>query len=204
MRFSWQESRQAFDTAAQWFVASAADIGDRWEEPGLGDWDVRALVGHTSRALLTVEAYLSKPAEEVVVDSAAGYYRMSRSMASGPEVAQRGWDAGQALGDDPARAVAEIAARIVPVVDGCTGDELVTTIAGGMRLVDYLPTRTFELVIHTCDLATMLGAPLTVPTAAARQAMQIISELVVDDPRAGTVLLALTGRNPLPGDFSVL
>jgi|BarGraIncu00222A_1022003.scaffolds.fasta_scaffold05810_4 hypothetical protein len=28
--------------------------------------------------------------------------------------------------------------------------------------------------------------------------------LVVDDPRAGTVLLALTGRNPLPTDFSVL
>jgi hypothetical protein len=121
MQFSWPDSRQAFVTAAEWFVASAADIGDRWEGP-----------------------------------------------------------------------------------DGCTGDELVTTIAGGMRLVDYLPTRTFELVIHTCDLATTLGAPLAVPTTAARQAMQIISELVVDDPRAGTVLLALTGRNPLPGDFSVL
>jgi hypothetical protein len=122
MRFSWQESRQAFVTAAEWFVASAADIGDRWEVPGLGEWDVRALVGHTSRALLTVEAYLSKPAAEVVVDSAADYYRMSRSMASGPEVAQRGRDAGQALGDDPAAAVAEIAARVVPLVDGCTGD----------------------------------------------------------------------------------
>ena len=204
MEFRWAESREAFEAASRWFVATAAEVRDRWEAPGLGVWDVRALVGHTSRALLTVEAYLVRPAEQVEVESAPLYYRATRSMAGGAAVTQRGRDAGQALGADPSAAVAEIADRVVRLVQTCTGEELLTTIAGGMRLVDYLPTRTFELVIHTCDLATTLGAPLAVPTAAARQTMQIISELVIDDPRAGTVLLALTGRNALPGEFSVL
>ncbi|MGH3437614.1 MAG: hypothetical protein ACRDRN_14215 [Sciscionella sp.] len=32
---------------------------------GLGEWTVDDLVGHTSRALLTVEAYLDTPGDEV-------------------------------------------------------------------------------------------------------------------------------------------
>ena len=55
MMFSWGDSRTAFADAAGWFVRTAALVGDRWDRPGLGEWDVRALVGHTSRALLTVE-----------------------------------------------------------------------------------------------------------------------------------------------------
>ena len=47
------------------------------DEPGLGEWDVRSLVGHTSRALLTVETYLSRPAEVVEVESTAEYYRVT-------------------------------------------------------------------------------------------------------------------------------
>lgn len=29
-----------------------------WDGPGLGEWDLRALVGHTSRSLITVSDYL--------------------------------------------------------------------------------------------------------------------------------------------------
>jgi hypothetical protein len=49
------------------------------------------------------------------------------------------------------RVVAEIAARVLALVDTRDGTELVTTIAGGMRLADYLPTRTLELAVHTAD-----------------------------------------------------
>ena len=84
----------------------------RWTEPGLGEWDVRSLVGHTSRALLTVETYLASPADVVEVGSTAEYYRATRAAAAGPEVAARGVAAGEALGTDPAAAVAEIAARV--------------------------------------------------------------------------------------------
>src|SRR5215207_5613185 len=204
MPFPWDESRRAFADAAGWFVSTTALVGDRWAEPGLGEWDVRALVGHTSRSLLTVEAYLARPAQTAEIPSAADYFRATRAMAAGPAVAQRGRDAGDALGDDPASAVAEIAARVVPLVDAQDGGALLTTIAGGMRLEDYLPTRTFELVVHTADLALALGEPLDAPATAAAQVLGIINGIALTDGTAGSLVLLATGRTGLPERFSVM
>src|SRR5215218_11167682 len=127
MPFPWAASRGAFADAAGWFVATTALVGDRWAAPGLGEWDVRALVGHTSRSLLTVEAYLARPADTAEIPSAADYFGATRAMAADPAVAARGRAAGVALGEDPAAAVAEIAARVVPLVDGQDGGTLLTT-----------------------------------------------------------------------------
>lgn len=204
MRSSWDESRRAFSEAARWFVSTVGLVGDRWERPGLGEWDVRALVGHTSRALLTIEAYLARPAAAVECASAAEYYRAARAIAASPAVAERGREAGAALGDDPATAVAEIAERILPLVDEQDGSELVTTAVGGMRLVDYVPTRTFELTVHTADLATALDARLDVPPAAAAQALGIVADLAIGDDAAGPLLLAATGRTALPPGYSLM
>lgn len=204
MGYSWEDSRRAFADAAEWFVRMAALVGDRWNQPGLGEWDVRGLVGHTSRSLLTVEMYLARPAGDVEVASATDYFRATRAAAADPAVAARGRDAGTALGADPAGAVAEIAARVLPLVATKDGTELVTTVAGGMRLGDYLPTRTFELAVHTADLATALGAPPDVPATAAAQALQVVAELAVADGLAGPLLLTATGRPGLPAGFSVL
>ena len=204
MDVAWDDSRRAFADAAQWFVRTAALVGDRWSRPALGEWDVRALVGHTSRSLLTVETYLARPAATVEVASAGDYFRATRAAAADPAVTARGREAGAALGGDPAAAVAEIAARVLPLVGSRDGTGLLTTIAGGMRLADYLPTRTFELAVHTADLATALEAPLDVPATAAGQALRLVAELAVSDGLAGQVLLALTGRTGLPAGFSVL
>jgi uncharacterized protein (TIGR03083 family) len=204
MVVSWDDSRRAFSDAAEWFVRTAALVGDRWNLPGLGEWDVRALVGHTSRSLLTVETYLARPAAAVEVASATDYFRATRATAADPAVAARGRDAGTALGTDPAAAVAEIAARVLPLVDAQDGTELLTTIAGGMRLGDYLPTRTFELAVHTADLTTALGVPPDVPATAAAQALNVVADLAVADGLAGLLLLAATGRPGLPVAFSVL
>ena len=204
MDVAWDDSRRAFADAAQWFVRTAALVGDRWSRPALGEWDVRALVGHTSRSLLTVETYLARPAETVEVASAADYFRVTRAAAADPAVTARGRDAGAALGSDAAAAVAEIARRVLPLVEARDGTELLTTIAGGMRLADYLPTRTFELTVHTADLATALGAPLDVPAPAASQALRLVADLAASGGVAGRLLLALTGRTGLPVGFSVL
>ena len=204
MTFSWDDSRAAFADAAGRFVRTAALVGDRWDRPGLGEWDVRALVGHTSRALVTVETYLARPAAAADVASATEYFRATRAAAAGPAVAARGRDAGAALGSDPAAAVVQIAARVVALVDAQDGTELVTTIAGGMRLGDYLPMRTFELAVHTADLATALGIPPDVPATAAAQALNIIADLALTGGLAGPLLLAATGRPGLPAGFSVL
>ena len=205
MDFSWDDSCRSFADAAEWFVRTAALVGDRWNEPGLGDWDVRALVGHTSRSFLTVETYVDRPAQVVDVASAADYFRATTAAAAEAEVAARGREAGTALGADPAAAVTQIAARVLELVDTKDGTELVTTIVGGMRLADYLPTRTFELAVHTADLATALGvSPEDVPATAAAQALRIVSDLAVTGNLAGTLLLAATGRPGPPSGFSVL
>src|SRR3954447_17443276 len=93
MVFSWEDSRRAFADAAQWFVRTTALVGDRWNRPGLGEWDVRALVGHTSRSLLTVETYLARPAAAAELASAVDYFRATRAAAADAAVAARGRDA---------------------------------------------------------------------------------------------------------------
>jgi uncharacterized protein (TIGR03083 family) len=200
----WERTRAAFVEATGWYQTVLAQVGDRWSEPGLGEWDVRALAGHTSRSLLTVETYLAQPAEAVDVASTVAYYVATRQIAAGPAVAQRGRDAGQALGDDPVAAVEAIASRVLPLVAGLSGTELLTTVAGGMRIGDYLPTRVFELVVHTADLAVALGVNAEPPPGPAALALQLVSDLAVAGGQAATVLLATTGRSGLPAGFTLL
>lgn len=204
MDWTWASLVEGFAAAGRWYVDVVEMVGDRWGSPGLGEWDVRSLVGHTSRSFVTVETYLASPAEVVEIASSVDYYRATRSIAAGPGVAERGVAAGLALGEDPVAAVRELADRVIPLVSSLTGAELVTTIAGGMRLADYLPTRIVELVVHTGDLCRALGLPLAVPELPARQALSLVSGLAAVDGVAGDVLLALTGRSSLPDGFSVM
>ncbi|WP_457205663.1 hypothetical protein, partial [Nocardioides sp. P5_C9_2] len=104
----------------------------------------------------------------------------------------------------PATAVAEIAVRVLRLLEDTDGSEPVTTVVGGMLLRDYLPTRTFELVVHTTDLAAALGQPLDLPATAATQALSLVAELALSEGRAGPFLRAVTGRPALPEGFSVL
>src|SRR5690625_4009989 len=199
------ERRRAFTSAAHWFVATTVLADDRWNHPALGEWTVLDLVGHTSRALLTVESYLSDEPLPLDVESAVDYYRLATTGHTDPAaVAHRGREAGAALGDAPAEAVAEIAERVLARWGMVSESAHVATPVGNMRLVDYLPSRTFELTVHTCDLAAALGADIDVPEAAAAEAATLAGGLAARAGSAGTLLLGVTGRSTLPDDFTVL
>src|SRR6185437_7488481 len=105
---SWTATSEAFALAAAWFVESVPHAVDHWDEPGLGDWTVRDLVGHTSRSMITVEAYLDQlvdqPDAEVTIGSAAEYFRLVSAYAGSEGITRRGRDAGIALGADPVEA----------------------------------------------------------------------------------------------------
>jgi hypothetical protein len=201
---SWDDERLAFSDAAAWFVELTAAVGDRWQHPGLGEWDIRALVGHTSRSLLTVESSLDRPAAAAELPAPAAYYAAARALVTGPEVSERGRLAGQALGADPPGAVRTIVARVLPRVARADGSELVTTVVGGMRFRDYLPTRVFELAVHGADLASALDLPAEVPPTAAASGLRTAADLAVTSGRAATLLRAVTGRTGLPAGFSLL
>lgn len=191
------EARETYLEAAEAY----ADLVDRLpvdlggpDAPGLGSWDLRALVGHTSRSLVTVSTYLAQPAETVDVPSAAAYYLAVRDLTSGADVDERGRQAGLALGDDPQGAVRRLLETVADDLVAATDEQLLTTLAGGMRLRDYLPTRTFELVVHGTDIAVAAGLDWLPPGDALAEAVSLAAEIAVSAGDGVGVLRALTGR----------
>jgi Mycothiol maleylpyruvate isomerase N-terminal domain len=176
-----------------------------YDGPGLGDWDLRALVGHTSRALLTVQTYLDRPAAVAEVGSAAEYVAKAVGVATDPgAVLDRGRVAGAALGADPAAFVRTLGADVVAKVAGFDLDYVLETVAGAMRLGDYLPTRTFELVVHGLDVGRATGTDPAYPDEVLADAASLAAQVAVRTGRGPDLLLALTGRAPLPAGFSVV
>ena len=198
------DARQGYAAAAHAFADLVARLpGTAYDGPGLGDWDLRALVGHTARALVTVQTYLDQPADDATVDAAADYLALATRTATDPAaVLERGRAAGTALGDDPAGSVRDLAEEVLAEVADFGDGYVLTTIAGPMRLVDYLPTRTFELVVHGLDIGRATGLDPAYPEPVVAQAVALAGQVAVRTGRGPDLLLALTGRQPL--GFSVV
>ncbi|MHC1558515.1 maleylpyruvate isomerase N-terminal domain-containing protein [Actinomycetospora sp. C-140] len=200
---------EAYAEAAQTVVELVRRIPDgAWDGPGLGEWDLRALVGHTSRAFVTVLTYLERPAEREDIDAPEGYYALLPSMTGEgidqSAVAQRGRDAGAALGADPAAAFAELGARAVAAARAADPDALITTIAGGLRVRSYVPTRTVELVVHGHDIAAAAGLDVAFPEETVGEAVGVLARTGVRLGHGAVLLRALTGRAPTPPGFTVV
>jgi uncharacterized protein (TIGR03083 family) len=198
-----EEVVEAFADAASWFVELASTGMDSLDRPGLGEWTVRDLIGHTSRALSTVEAYLTTEQAPVEVATATGYFAVA--MQADPDaIAARGRQAGADLGPAPSAAIEKLARRVVALVRDQPGEARLRTLAGTMTLLEYLPTRTFELTVHGCDLAVALGLGPAPPAAAARSAARLAGEITVAQGSTAAVLHALTGRAALPPGFTLV
>jgi uncharacterized protein (TIGR03083 family) len=177
---------------------------DCWDGPGLGEWDLRSLVGHTSRSLITVETYLGQPADTEEVPTPAAYY-VAVAGIDPDSVVGRGVAAGRALGDNPAEFVKALATRVPALVE-TAGNPLITTAAGGMRLETYLPTRSFELVVHSLDIAAAVpdieGPEFSDQLLS--QVARVAATAAVLLGRGVEIMLALTGRATLSPGFSVV
>ena len=156
-----------FATAARSFAALVHGIpASAWDGPGLGEWDLRSLVGHASRSLVTVSTYLQQPADREDITTPQEYYVRVNPAALGlvsAGVVERGRQAGRDLGDDPAATVDALVSRVLDELVGA-GDPLISVIGGaGIRLHTYLPTRTFELAVHGLDIARAVDISYTPP-----------------------------------------
>jgi uncharacterized protein (TIGR03083 family) len=197
-----------FALAAHSFAALVHELPpDGWDGPGLGEWDLRSLVGHASRSLITVSTYLQQPAPHEDIKTPHEYYARVNPAALGLEpegVLERGRQAGRDLGDDPGATVDELVSRVVGELAG-VGDPLITVIGGaGIRLHAYLPTRTFELAVHGLDIARAVGISFTAPPDVIEEATVLAARIAASEGHGETVLLALTGRSELPTPFSVV
>jgi uncharacterized protein (TIGR03083 family) len=177
-----------------------------WRAPGLGAWDLRALVGHTSRALVTVLNYLDQPAEAEDLESPQQYYVVVAQLGAtnAAAIVERGRRAGRDLGDDPPAAVRALIERVTAKLKHADPDALVQTIGGGMRIRHYLPTRTFELVVHSLDIIAVTGLRAALAPDALAHATRLATDIAIELGQGPTVLQALTGRARLPHGFSVV
>lgn len=200
-------SRTTYAHAAQAFAAQVDRIpADAWDGPGLGEWDLRALVGHASRSPVTVLSYLPRTTPTAAVTSVAEYYAAAATMmAAHPRaVIERGREAGAALGDDPAAAVTDLVTRSLAALDATAGDPIIETIVGGMHLEQYLVTRIFELVVHGLDIAAATGQTYEPPPDALTASLRLAVDVAALRGDGAALLLALTGRRALPAGFSVV
>ena len=197
-----------YSLAATSFAALVHEIpSGAWDQPGLGDWDVRSLVGHTSRSLTTVRSYLQTTADREDIATPQDYYVRVTPSALGidpADVAERGRQAGRDLGDDPAATVDELVSGVLDEL-ASVGDPLIKVIGGmGIRLRTYLPTRVFELAVHGLDIARALDIPWQLPDDVLAEALDIATRAATATGRGESLLLALTGRAALPPSFSVV
>ncbi|WP_238420366.1 maleylpyruvate isomerase family mycothiol-dependent enzyme [Gordonia sp. 'Campus'] len=187
-----------FRSGADHFVRLVDMIDDnRWDGPGLGDWSLRSLVGHTGRSLTTVVTYLAESASTIDLDSTAAYYASIQGYGDPASVLQRGVDAGLALGDDPRSSVKALRARALDELDG-VDDRPLATPFGGIMLSHYLPTRTFELAVHGLDISRAIGADVALPASVLASALSTAAATAARTGQGEQALLTLTGRSSEP------
>jgi uncharacterized protein (TIGR03083 family) len=179
---------------------------DQWDAPGLGSWTVRSLAGHTARAILTVETYLSQdePGDVTIANAVAYYSTVYLSFTDDTAVAARGVEAGEWLGTNPVGQVTAALARTMEAIESAPSNRIVSIGGMGIRLSEYLRTRVFELVVHTIDLSRATGIPHTLQPVAVSDALTLAAAVAAQRGSGEDVLLALTGRATLPEGFSVV
>ncbi|MCR8670606.1 maleylpyruvate isomerase N-terminal domain-containing protein [Agrococcus sp. HG114] len=197
------------DAAAELAALVARVPTERLDGPGLGDWTLRELIGHTSRALTTVTDYLAQPEPRAAtVGSAAEYLEVVlRQRGDDQAILQRGRAAGAALGDDPASAIRTMGAAAVAAARAA-GDDRLVAIGGdpalAMRLGEYLRTRVFELTVHGLDIADAAGLDWTPAPAHVLDALHLAAANASARGMGLEALRLLTGRRPDAGLAGVM
>ncbi len=195
--------RAAFEEGSATLLRALRDITpEYWDRRGaLGDWSTRELTAHTLRAFVTIEGYLeAAPATDRVLADAAEYYATALSDPTAHQgVAARARKAGRQLIDPVGEAEATIE-RVLAQIAATADDEPVNTFAGQITLIEYLATRVVELGVHTLDIQRATGQMAELHPDTSAVVLAVLTQLTSPVP----IILALTGRAPLPADFNVL
>ncbi|SBS72211.1 conserved hypothetical protein [uncultured Mycobacterium sp.] len=176
---------------------------DRWDSPALGTWTLRTLVGHIGRSFTTVVEYSARPADRVDIADAPAYYLAIAGLLADPgQIDARAAQAGLALGDDPLDTIHELQDRAAAALSA--EDHVIQTIAGGMRLSDYLPTRIFELGLHSVDLARAIGVSEALPPEVVDTILALAVEVAKRRGDSQALMCGLTGRGSLLPGYSIV
>lgn len=190
--------RGAFVSSAQWFAETVTRLSkEDWSRAALGDWQVRELVGHVSlncRFIAElVDPETSTPRrtgpfafwDAVLASETSDTLHRSIADAAAP--------AAIALGDDPASSFAQLTTTAVAVVERSPIDAVVRFGNGAeLALVDYLPSRIVEFVVHGLDLYSALDRP---PSRVPADALTMTAGWLAGYADPVRLIEALTGRD---------
>jgi uncharacterized protein (TIGR03083 family) len=201
----FRDAARAFIHLVERVERIARTAPDTWDAPALGVWTVRDLIGHTARAISTVETYLDLPAPSIAtVPSAEIYYlRVFGGFTDHGAVAERGIAAGRQLGDDAGSSIAASLERALSLIDKQPADRLVAIGDLAIPLHEYLRTRVFELVVHGFDLAEATGQKLVIAPGPVARTAALAAGVAAERGQGREVLFALTGRRALSHNFSI-
>ncbi len=195
--------RAAFDEGAATMLAALRGVKpEQWDRRGaLGDWTTRELAAHLLRAFITVDGYLMAPpsSDRVLADAAEYYATVLADSGVHQGVATRARQAGRQL-IDPVGEAETTVTQVLALVASTADDEPVNTYAGQITLIEYLATRVVEVGVHTLDLQRATGQPQQLHPDTSSVVLGVLTQL---GSRAA-IIMALTGRAPLPADFNVL
>lgn len=198
--------QEDFRVAATAFIELVGRIDPAtYASPALGVWNVRDLIGHTSRAITTVADYLSVPApfSENLPNAETYYLRVFGGFTDHKAVAERGIAAGKKLGDDAVATISASLERSLVLLAGQSENRLVAVGDLAIPLSEYLRTRVFELVVHGFDLAAATGQAFEVQSGPVARSAALAAGVAAERGQGEAVLFALTGRGGLPEGFSI-
>ncbi len=198
-----------FEAVAYFRAAVAMIQPNQWQNSGLGVWSLRDLVGHTSGALANVQRDITAPLPAPCDYESAADYFFAATATPGvmAAVAERGRQAGAALGENPLQTIDALTVAVLKVLVEMPDDTWVATRFGRLLLPAYMDTKIFELVVHTLDICAAADIMLEPPAAPMAAALRVTLQLAARraDPSEWAALLrALTGRTPLPAGYSVI
>lgn len=197
---------KSFREAALVFLDLVELIGpDQWELPGLGEWTVRDLVGHTARAIATVNERLTaaEPAVVTVPTAEIYYERIFAGFTDNAAVAARGVEAGRMLGTNQVGTITRALGLVTAQLDGEKEQRIVAIGPMSMPLHEYLRTRVFELTVHSLDIAKATGHPVDIPLPLLSEAAALAARVAVRRGDGPELLFALTGRGTLRDGYSI-
>lgn len=193
--FEPEEVAGAYRYCGHWYRSLVGAIPDTaWDQPALGEWNVRELVAHTSRAFRTVVEYIDgEPKDPTEIATAAEYFRIVLAEET-PHVhiAERARREAAAE-SDWVTALDQIVAEAMAIVDGSEPAVPVHLFVGEMPLSQYLATRVLEVVIHGIDLAAALDMPSTPPGPAMRVTLLVLADLAGEEHQVD-MIRHLSGR----------
>ncbi|MFF6907701.1 sterol carrier family protein [Streptomyces sp. NPDC012389] len=153
----------------------------------LGDWTVRELAAHVAMVLGSVSRSLALPEPP---GPKPGLTLLQWPPATAAYAARIAEDVEELATGRPdlATLYEEVEAGFLADVPASgTGERLLPTRVGSMRLADFLVTRTVELTVHTDDLNEALGLEIPYDRQALAACTRLLADTLADRAPGGSV-----------------